>query len=114
MGHKQKVLGKENIVAGRDVIINATELSEKISEIYDQLLKPAFARIDRKIVNLFPDGLSSPTSPEKQQNFSCEKLFESLTFLGLPIRITLQAIAEVEAHFSKLPQPFNSYFIIMY
>lgn len=101
---KQTVDGENHVVAGRDIIINAQYLSTKFNEIYDNLLKPAFESLDKRITDLFPGGLFSPTSAEIKHEFSSEKLFTSLTLLGLPINVALHAISRTEFEFSKLSQ----------
>jgi len=104
MNIKQDVEGEGNIVAGRNVVINALEISQKYSDIYEKVLKPAFEDIDSKITNLFPEGLISSSTHEASQSFSSEKLFLSLTYLGLPIEGALHVISKAEAELSKLSQ----------
>lgn len=101
---KQKISGNKNVVAGRDVIIKTNEISNKISKIYDEYLKPAFELIDKRVIDIFPEGLTSPTTPDKKINFSSEKLFTSLTQIGVPINVALYAITRTEPKLAKLSQ----------
>ncbi|MEW6077477.1 MAG: hypothetical protein AB1724_06690 [Thermodesulfobacteriota bacterium] len=98
----QKVKGKEHIVAGRDIIINAVNLSKKFNEIYDELLKPSFDNFDQRIADIFPEGLFSATSGNTRLTFSSEKLFTSLTLLGIPINVALHSIARTEYELTRL------------
>lgn len=102
---KKNIYAGRDISAGRDIIINDSELSNAItelSELYNTSLKKAFNELDERIISFFPDGLTSSTSPDSPIIFSSERLFTSLTLLGLPIDIALYAISRTEVEFSKL------------
>lgn len=93
----QKVGGTANLVAGRDIVVSASVVSSRLVSAYDELLKPFFDASDARIQALFPEGVLSPVTPERQADFSSEKLFTSLTLLGLPVGVALHAIELAEA-----------------
>lgn len=97
----QRIEGDGNVVAGRDIHL---QIGQFVQSLYNDLLKPAFVRIDERVTAIFPERLQKATSPGILVDFSSQKLFESLTQLGIPLAVAFFVVEHTEQELRKLSQ----------
>ncbi len=84
-----QIEGNNNIVAGRDVVISDTlSLSKKLQErMHD---------IDKKINEILPNSILSPTRNNALVKFSSGKMLQSLSKLGIPIEAAIEVMDNID------------------
>ena len=91
----QSVKGDQNVTAGRDInIYGLGSLSEEV--------RKRLKDIEERINSRFPKGFVSPSRNDKVEPFSCDRLLESLLFVGIPLGAALSIVEQIEVHLTKV------------
>ncbi|RMG42191.1 MAG: hypothetical protein D6732_01540 [Methanobacteriota archaeon] len=87
----QSIKGSQNLMAGRD--INFWGLNTLSEEIQFRLKK-----IEDRINSHFPQRFVSPSRNYTKVSFSCDRLLESLLFVGIPLYASIAIVEQIERH----------------
>ncbi len=77
-----------NIQAARDIIISLKDISQYLSKDIPSAIEESLLNVDKKVNELFPEGVESLKSKDKNQPFNSSKIISSLGLIGIPIDVS--------------------------